>query len=637
MSITDPLIGSQLGDYRIVDILGRGGMARVYRGYDPKLERYAAVKVIDAYLTSESEEEYRQRFQREARAIAKLNHPRIVGVYQFGQKDTLYYMAMAFIDGRDLGQILKEYAQQGKMMSVRDVVRVMRDVAGALDHAHAGGVIHRDVKPSNIMITADGHAVLTDFGLALSVPEGSIGNTFGSAHYIAPEQAISSANAVPQSDFYSLGIVLYQMLVGKVPFDDPSAMSVALKHLSDPPPPPRLYNPSVSPEVEAVILKMLEKEPSKRFENSDAFMRALEAAVNTSNPTGDSIGRGGANELARVVASQPNLSSTSPQQPSTHISKARPPRPIRASEGRGRGAWVAVVAVLLLAGAVAAFLMLNPSVLGGTTTPTAIADAGSGRETVEAAGAEATETEEVTATRRTAATRRVTATEEHDATERATATESTRSAIAGGADETETPDADSTDTPASMVRPSQTQTEEAETPTATRTEPSSRTPAEGASPTERATRAPDSTATEATQAVAVAASPSSERGIIIIIYNDDEVLIINRTERPINLRNVQFVQEVEGGSPLAFNANFLSGIDALQPGSCFQVFQNTQDVRPVPRNCGERQGWQAVSFVRLFWKSEDPDATFKVERFNNVLGECEIDAGVCEVDVEPDA
>src|SRR5687768_3168543 len=248
-------------------------------------------------------------------------------------------------------------------MSPRDVVRVMRDVAGALDHAHAGGVIHRDVKPSNVMITADGHAVLTDFGLALSVPEGSIGNTFGSAHYIAPEQAISSANAVPQSDFYSLGIVLYQMLVGKVPFDDPSAMSVALKHLSDPPPPPRLYNPTIAPEVEAVILKMLEKEPSKRFENGDAFMRALEAAVNTSNPSSDSIGRGSTNELARVVASQPNLSSTSPQQPSTHISIARAPRAVRASEGRGRGALVAVVAALLLVGAAAAFLVLNPSVL----------------------------------------------------------------------------------------------------------------------------------------------------------------------------------------------------------------------------------------------------------------------------------
>src|SRR5690606_28899946 len=110
-----------------------------------------------------------------------------------------------------------------------------------------------------------GHAILTDFGLALSVPEGTIGNTFGSAHYIAPEQAVSSANAVPQSDLYALGVVLYQMLTGKVPFDDPSAMSVALKHLSDPPPSPRTFNPNISPEVEAVVMKALEKEPENRY------------------------------------------------------------------------------------------------------------------------------------------------------------------------------------------------------------------------------------------------------------------------------------------------------------------------------------------------------------------------------------
>ena len=117
MSITDPLIGSQLGDYRVLDILGRGGMARVYKGYDAKLERNAAVKVIDAHLTNENEDEYRQRFLREARSIARLNHPRIVGVYQFGQVDTVYYMAMAFIEGRDLGHLLKEAAHQGRLMT----------------------------------------------------------------------------------------------------------------------------------------------------------------------------------------------------------------------------------------------------------------------------------------------------------------------------------------------------------------------------------------------------------------------------------------------------------------------------------------------------------------------------------------
>ncbi len=281
MSLTDdPLIGRQLGDYRVVDILGRGGMAHVYRGYDANLQRYAAVKVIDAnLLAKENEDEYRQRFQREARSIARLSHPNIVGIYQFGEVGPLYYMAMAFIEGRDLGQILKEHAVNGTMMAPLEILQIIRDIAEALDYAHAGGVIHRDIKPSNIMVAVDNRAILTDFGLALSVPEGSIGNTFGSAHYIAPEQAISSANAVAQSDLYSLGVVLYQMLTGKVPFDDPSAMSVALKHLSDPPPSPRILNPTLSIAVEKVVLKALEKEPSKRYQNGESMAAALEEAL----------------------------------------------------------------------------------------------------------------------------------------------------------------------------------------------------------------------------------------------------------------------------------------------------------------------------------------------------------------------
>src|SRR5215217_2184371 len=127
MTMTDLLIGKQLGDYTIVDLLGRGGMARVYRGYDAKLERYAAVKVIDGHLSTENEEEYRQRFLREARAIARLKHSAIVGIYQFGEYESLYYMAMAFIDGQDLGQILKEHAQKGTLMPLADVLKVMRD------------------------------------------------------------------------------------------------------------------------------------------------------------------------------------------------------------------------------------------------------------------------------------------------------------------------------------------------------------------------------------------------------------------------------------------------------------------------------------------------------------------------------
>ena len=223
MSITDPLIGKRLGDYLIEGVLGTGGMARVYRGYDDNLDRYAAIKVIEPQLIASAEEdEYRERFLREARAIARLNHPRIVGVYQFNQIGNLYYIAMEYIEGRNLRDVLKTYLRQDKLMPTGDMLKVLLDIGDALDYAHKQSIIHRDVKPSNIIVTEEGNAVLTDFGLALNAVEGTIGNTFGSVHYIAPEQAISSAQAVPQSDQYSLGIVAYELLTGRVPFDDAS-------------------------------------------------------------------------------------------------------------------------------------------------------------------------------------------------------------------------------------------------------------------------------------------------------------------------------------------------------------------------------------------------------------------------------
>ncbi|HEX3051098.1 MAG TPA: protein kinase [Aggregatilineaceae bacterium] len=275
----DPLIGKKLGDYTIQDLLGRGGMSRVYRGYDENLDRYAAVKVISGDFATTTEEEYTRRFQIEARSIAHLRHPNIVGIYQFGRSEGIYYMAQVFLEGQDLRTLLKNYADQKQRMSITEILRIVGDIASALDYAHEQGVIHRDVKPSNIMLERrTGRAILMDFGLALSVNEGTMGDTFGSAHYIAPEQAISSAKAVPQSDLYSLGIVLYEMLTGKVPFDDPSVMSVALKHLNELPPPPSMYNPNLPASAETVILKTLDKDPGRRFKTGKELVTTLHKA-----------------------------------------------------------------------------------------------------------------------------------------------------------------------------------------------------------------------------------------------------------------------------------------------------------------------------------------------------------------------
>src|SRR5579859_1828039 len=278
--MSDPFIGKQLGDYVIQELLGRGGMARVYKGYDERLQRYAAVKVINSELAGTADQaEYAERFRREARAIARLHHPNIVGVYQFGEYESNYYMAMVFIEGKDLREILKERAEGGTYLPQADALNIVRGIGGALDYAHTRGVIHRDIKPSNIMLDSENRAVLTDFGLALNTTEGTLGDTFGSAHYIAPEQAVSSAKAVPQSDLYSLGVVMYEMLAGKVPFDDPSAMSVALKHLNDAPPPPTMFNPALTPSIEKVLLKILDKDPNRRYATGEQLANALESAI----------------------------------------------------------------------------------------------------------------------------------------------------------------------------------------------------------------------------------------------------------------------------------------------------------------------------------------------------------------------
>jgi serine/threonine protein kinase len=275
----------KLGDSTIQALLGRGGMSRVYRGYDENLDRNAAVKVISGDFVTTTEEEYTRRFQSEARAIARLRHANIVGVYQFGRTEGIYYMAQVFLEGKDLRSLLKEYADRQQRIPPDEGLRVIRDVGGALDYAHEQGVIHRDIKPSNIMLEKKtGRAILMDFGLALSVQEGTMGDTFGSAHYIAPEQAVSSAKAVPQSDLYSLGIVLYEMFAGRVPFDDPSVMSVALKHLNELPPPPTMYNPDLPPAVEAVIMRVLDKDPKRRHATGKELIDELERAFRIDRP-----------------------------------------------------------------------------------------------------------------------------------------------------------------------------------------------------------------------------------------------------------------------------------------------------------------------------------------------------------------
>lgn len=276
----DPLIGRTLANFKVERAIGRGGMAQIYYGQDIKLKRPVALKVIDA--RHRGKPAYAKRFVREAQTIAKWRHENIIQIYYADDKDGLYYFVMEHIDGQDLSQMMAKYKGRGRKIPQAEVLRIGQAVASALDYAHKQGVIHRDVKPSNILVAKTGRVVLTDFGLALNVEQGSLGEVFGSANYIAPEQARNSAEAVPQSDLYALGVILYELLTGRVPFQDPSSTAVTVQHLTVPPPPPRQVNPSLNKATETVLLKALNKAPDKRYQTGAALMDALEKALDLS-------------------------------------------------------------------------------------------------------------------------------------------------------------------------------------------------------------------------------------------------------------------------------------------------------------------------------------------------------------------
>jgi eukaryotic-like serine/threonine-protein kinase len=275
----DSLINQRLDEYQIEALLGKGGMARVYRGKDVNLQRTVAIKVIDTPYRMDSE--YHKRFEREAQAIAQLEHSSIVHVYRFGEQAGLFYMAMQFVEGEDLESLLDRYRQGGKFLEAETILQITQDICRALDYAHQHGVIHRDLKPSNILINKKGRAILSDFGLALLIEIGTRGEVLGSPDYISPEQAISSAKVVPQSDLYSFGVILYEMFTGQVPFSGETALDLAMRHLTDPPPPPRHFRPDLSPAVEEVILKAIAKKIEDRYSNGSEFVQALEAVLSS--------------------------------------------------------------------------------------------------------------------------------------------------------------------------------------------------------------------------------------------------------------------------------------------------------------------------------------------------------------------
>ena len=266
MKIKDTLLDNR---YRILSKIGVGGMADVYKGEDTLLGRPVAIKILHANFASD--DEFVSRFKREAQAAGKLNHPNIVNMYDVGYDQDMHYIIMEYVDG----ETLKEYITRHHRLSIDEAVKITISIGEGLEHAHAMGIVHCDIKPHNVIITNTGRVKVTDFGIARAMNSTNTvmytNSIMGSAHYLSPEQA-SGKSVDGNTDIYSLGVVLYEMLTGKVPFEGDTPIAVALKHVREKVIPPTRYNPSIPPLLESVVLTALAKNPADRFESISEMM-----------------------------------------------------------------------------------------------------------------------------------------------------------------------------------------------------------------------------------------------------------------------------------------------------------------------------------------------------------------------------
>jgi serine/threonine-protein kinase len=268
----------KFGKYKTIGEVGRGGFADVYKGIDTTLDRTVALKFLEPRLLREPT--FVERFQREAKLAANLKHPNIVIIHEFGWEAGAVYMAMEFLEGRTLKEVILE---EGALPPTR-IVNMVRQMASALDYAHGRGLVHRDIKPANVMVGADGHVTVMDFGIAKAATQTALtttGRIFGTPEYMSPEQAEGLEEPDARSDVYSLAVVAYEMFTGQVPFSGTTPLSILRGHADKPPPRPSEINSAVPPAVEAVLLKALAKKREARYQSAGEMARALTANVET--------------------------------------------------------------------------------------------------------------------------------------------------------------------------------------------------------------------------------------------------------------------------------------------------------------------------------------------------------------------
>ena len=281
MDLEGILLGNR---YELIEPIGNGGMAKVFKAKDQILNRYVAVKILRDEFTTD--QEFIKRFEAEAQSAASITHPNIVSVYDVGNEGNLYYIVMELIQGKTLKEIIIE---EGSALPWKWSINIAIQIASALEVAHKNKIVHRDIKPHNIIITEDGIAKVTDFGIAKAVSNSTItafGTTIGSVHYFSPEHARGGFTD-SKSDLYSLGVVMYEMLTGRVPFDADTPVSVALKHMQEEPTPPIELNEKIPTAVNEIILKAMRKDTNLRYQSATEMLRDLNAALK--NPDGDFV------------------------------------------------------------------------------------------------------------------------------------------------------------------------------------------------------------------------------------------------------------------------------------------------------------------------------------------------------------
>ena len=352
--------------YRVEYLLGSGGMADVYCATDLQLGRTVALKLL--YRRFAQDDEFVERFRREASAAAGLQHQHIVSVYDRGEWDGTYYIAMEHLTGSSLKAVVNERGPLHAAEAIDLTIQILR----AARFAHRRGVIHRDFKPHNVLVDEEGRATVTDFGIARAGASEmtQTGSIMGTAQYLSPEQAQGHVVDAP-SDLYSIGVVLYELLTGRVPFEGDSAVAIALKQISEAPLPPSTLNPAVSPALDAVVMRALEKDPEHRFASAEEFIVALEG-VRDGTLTAAHFPPTGATQIARPPQRSPRAVAPPPYVPAS-ATYAQPPMGDQYDGGTGRAWWGWALAALVAAAVVIAALVLRggaqvtvPGVVGKT-------------------------------------------------------------------------------------------------------------------------------------------------------------------------------------------------------------------------------------------------------------------------------